>query len=57
MKISETKIKKKLEKFLNRKPKKSEVQNAYKDQNILNSVMLDEIELLKIEIINLKKKK
>ena len=55
MKISETKIKQKLEKFLNRKPKKSEVQNAYKDQNILNSVMLDEIELLKIEIINLKK--
>ena len=55
MQIDETKIKKKLEKLLNRKPKKNEIINAQKDFNITNEILFDEIELLKIEIINLKK--
>jgi len=55
MKISETKIKEKLEKYLSRKPSKNEIINAQKDFNITNEILFDEIELLKIEIINLKK--
>jgi len=55
MKISETKIKEKLEKLLNRKPKKNEIINAQTDFNITNEILFDEVELLKIEIINLKK--
>ena len=55
--IKETKIKEKLEKFLNRKPTANEILNGYKDQNILNSIMLEEIDLLKEEIIKLKTQK
>ena len=56
MKIDETKIKSKLEKLLNRKPKKSEIINAQTDFNIVNEILFDEVELLKEEIIKLKKK-
>ena len=55
MQIDETKIKEKLEILLNRKPKKNEIINAQTDFNITNEILFDEIELLKIEIINLKK--
>lgn len=53
--ISETKIKEILKRRLNRNPKTSEVKNAYTDQNIINEILIEEIDLLKEEIVKLKK--
>ena len=55
MKISETKIKEKLEKLLNRKPKKNEIINAQTDFNITNEILFDDVEILNSEVEVLKK--
>ena len=56
MKIEKTKIQKALKKFLNREPSEKEIQNGYTDQNIINELMMEEIDSLKEEIVNLKKR-
>lgn len=54
--IEETKIKEKLEKFLNRKPSKGEIQNGYKDQNIINECLSGEIDILNTKVALLEEK-
>lgn len=54
--IDKNKIKIKLKKYLGREPKKNELINAEKDQNIINEIIIDEINLIKIEIDKLKGK-
>jgi len=56
MQIDKTKLKNKLEKYLGRKAKPSELINAEKDQNILNELLLEEIEVLKTKVAILEEK-
>jgi len=60
--IDELKIKNKLTTFLKREPTKDEITNGFRDQNIVNEIILDMIEeqnktiaLLQNEITKLKK--
>lgn len=52
--ITEKEIKIKLKKLLNRTPKKSEVLNAFTDQNIVNEILQDTLKSQQDEIIKLK---
>lgn len=55
--ITKTKIKEKLRKHLNREPKKHEVENAFKDMNITNEIILDILEDFNTRLLNLEKNK
>lgn len=56
MKIDKTKIKKKLQTLLSREPSSDEIINGAKDFNIVNEILFDEVEELKIKVAKLSTK-
>jgi len=53
--ITNDQIKEKLEKFLNRKPTDDEIQNGFKDYNIIQEIILDILEEQNKTILDLQK--
>ena len=56
MTITKEKIKEKLRKHLKREPKDDEVENGKKDIAIIQEIQDDEIEAIKVRLVDLEKK-
>ena len=53
--ITKEKITEKLEKFLNRKPSKNEIENGKNSQHIIQEIIIEQMEVLNTQIIDLQK--